>query len=48
MNQARIGVVGYCPPTKYDEKKALKHLEEAFDKVLNIQKYFLVSKDPDL
>ncbi len=33
MTQARIGVVGYCPPTKYDERKALEQLEEAFDKV---------------
>src|SRR3989338_1817723 len=33
MSQARIGVVGYCLPTKYDERKALKQLEEAFDKV---------------
>ena len=33
MNQARIGVVGYCPPTKYDERKALEHLEEAFARV---------------
>jgi len=31
MNQARIGVVGYCPPTKYDEKKAEEQLEKAFD-----------------
>ncbi|MBT4376465.1 hypothetical protein HOD29_03760 [archaeon] len=33
MELARIGVVGYCPPTKYDKEKALKYLEEAFDKV---------------
>lgn len=33
MAQARIGVVGYCPPTKYDDRKSLEHLEEAFDKV---------------
>ena len=33
MNMARIGVVGYCPPTKYDERKSLEHLEEAFDRV---------------
>lgn len=33
MKQARIGVVGYCPPTKYDEKKALAYLEEAFERV---------------
>lgn len=31
MNVARIGVVGYCPPTKYDGKRALAFLEEAFD-----------------
>ncbi len=33
MKQARIGVVGYCPPTKYDEVKALQFLEEAFDRI---------------
>lgn len=33
MAQVRIGVVGYCPPTKYDEEIALKNLEEAFDKL---------------
>ncbi|MFH1400003.1 MAG: hypothetical protein ABIH41_00645 [Nanoarchaeota archaeon] len=33
MNQARIGVAGYCPPTKYDKRMALKYLENAFDKV---------------
>jgi len=33
MKQARIGVVGYCPPTKYDEREALKQLEEAFDRI---------------
>ena len=30
MRMARIGVVGYCPPTRYDEKKALEYLEDAF------------------
>jgi hypothetical protein len=33
MEPARIGVVGYCPPTKYDEKKAQEYLEDAFDNV---------------
>ena len=33
MDMVRIGVVGYCPPTKYDEIKALKLLEDAFDRV---------------
>ncbi len=33
MKQARIGVVGYCPPTKYNQALALQNLEEAFDRV---------------
>lgn len=32
----RVGVVGYCPPTKYDAEKALEHLEEAFDLVESV------------
>jgi hypothetical protein len=27
----RIGVVGYCPPTKFDEKKALDLIRTAYD-----------------
>lgn len=33
MNRLRLGVVGYCPPTRFDEKKALEYLCDAFDKV---------------
>lgn len=33
MNKLRLGVVGYCPPTKFDEEKALEYLCDAFDKV---------------
>ena len=35
MNQARIGVVGFCPPTKYDEQQALRHLVDAFDRAVS-------------
>lgn len=33
MKPVRIGVVGYCPPTNYDEEKALRCLEEAFNRI---------------
>ena len=33
MKTLRLGVVGYCPPSKFDEKKALEYLIDAFDKV---------------
>ena len=29
----RLGVVGYCSPTKFDETKALSYIKEAFDEV---------------
>ena len=29
--QLRIGVVGYCPPTKFDENEALRMLRKAYD-----------------
>lgn len=32
-NELRLGVVGYCPPTKFDEKEAVRMLNEAYDKV---------------
>lgn len=35
MNQARIGVVGYCPPTKYNEQIAAEYLNAAFNRVLS-------------
>lgn len=28
----RLGVAGYCPPTKFDEKKALQYIQEAYDR----------------
>ncbi len=31
--RSRIGVVGYCPPTIFDGKKALKLIQEAYDHV---------------
>src|SRR3989338_8138687 len=33
MKILRLGVVGYCPPTKFDERKALKLLQEAYNQV---------------
>ncbi len=33
MKTLRLGVVGYCPPTKFDEKKALSLLQQAYDLV---------------
>ena len=35
MNKLRLGVVGYCPPTKFDEKKAIEYLCDAFDRVIS-------------
>ncbi|MDD5165049.1 MAG: hypothetical protein PHG25_00730 [Candidatus Pacebacteria bacterium] len=32
MNEIKIGVVGYCPPTKFDEVKAAQMIEEAYSK----------------
>lgn len=32
----RIGVVGYCPPTKFDEVEATRMIREAFDKATEI------------
>ena len=29
----RIGVVGYCPPTKFDEKLALDYIVDAYNRV---------------
>lgn len=29
-----VGVVGYCPPTKFDEKEALRMICEAYDRVV--------------
>ena len=32
MTELKLGVVGYCPPTKFDEVKALDYLRDAYDK----------------
>lgn len=31
--QLRLGVVGYCPPTKFDVAEATRMLKDAYDKV---------------
>lgn len=31
MEELKIGVVGYCPPTKFDEAQALRMINEAYD-----------------
>ncbi|MBI3334262.1 hypothetical protein HYZ97_02145 [Candidatus Pacearchaeota archaeon] len=33
MKQLRVGVVGYCPPSRYDERKAKTYLRDAFARV---------------
>ncbi|HVI68952.1 MAG TPA: hypothetical protein VM581_00675 [Magnetospirillaceae bacterium] len=35
MNEVRIGVVGYCPPTRFDEEEAARLIVTAFDVVAN-------------
>ena len=30
----RLGVVGYCPPTKFDENKALEYIRDAYNHVI--------------
>jgi len=32
-SEFRVGVVGYCPPTKFDRQKAVDMIEEAFDQI---------------
>jgi hypothetical protein len=29
----RVGVVGYCPPTRFDEQKAKEYLTEAYNQI---------------
>lgn len=36
MKEIRIGVVGYCPPTKFDEVKARLMIFNAFNQVNNL------------
>jgi hypothetical protein len=31
--ELRVGVVGYCPPTKFDETEARRMLKEAYDSI---------------
>lgn len=33
MKILRLGIVGYCPPSKFDEQKALEYIVDAFNKV---------------
>lgn len=33
MNKLRVGVVGYCPPTKFDEVEARRMVVDAFDHI---------------
>ncbi len=33
MRVTKVGVVGYCPPTKFDENEALRMIQEAYDKI---------------
>ena len=32
-SQVRVGVVGYCPPTKFDSTKAVDMIEDAFSQI---------------
>jgi hypothetical protein len=33
MSEVRIGVVGYCPPTRFDETEAAQLIDAAYDEV---------------
>ena len=35
-NHFRVGVVGYCPPTKFDENEARRMIIDAYDQVAEI------------
>lgn len=47
MSSLNIGLVGYCPPTKFDEDEAKRLIEEALDRIVKdhpgVQEYTLVS-----
>lgn len=46
MQEIRVGVVGYCPPTKFDENEARRMIRDAYDKVAQMfkgQKIVIVS-----
>lgn len=32
-NELRIGVVGYCPPSRFDKTEAMRMIREAYDKI---------------
>ncbi|MBI2129700.1 hypothetical protein HYU07_05680 [Candidatus Woesearchaeota archaeon] len=34
MNKLRLGVAGYCPPTRFDEKKALDCIIDAYNLII--------------
>lgn len=33
MKELKVGVVGYCPPTLFDENKALEVIQDAYDQI---------------
>ena len=33
MDTLRVGVVGYCPPSQFDEEEALRLLRDAYDQI---------------
>ena len=33
MNEVRIGVVGYCPPSRFDKAEAMRMIKDAYDKI---------------
>lgn len=33
MNELKVGVVGYCPPTKFDEVEARRMIVDAYDQI---------------
>src|SRR3989338_7335910 len=33
MNELRIGVVGYCPPSRFDKAEAIRMIREAYNKI---------------
>lgn len=34
MSKLRLGIVGYCPPTRFDEKKALDYIIDAYNLII--------------
>jgi hypothetical protein len=52
MNSLNVGLVGYCPPTKYDEAEAARLVEEALDAVVreypDVEEFTLVAGLTDM